>query len=248
MDVFAWYTDTHSQARTHTQIHTPHTCMHYVFAQCLWKSEVIRFHVTVIIDDCKPPCEFYKLNLKFSWFWEILQMKYFHFTLYYGYESLNTYGRILWLKAMCLGSGKKNRQLKAPVFPAEDPGSVISRIQGSNLDGGTDVGAIEECCYLACSPWLAQLAQEWLPSNPSTSIINEHILYAHRQILWRYFLSFKSLYPNKYLGQIYIKFPRSSSMGRYFVPGEYFSIISMQNTTSHFSDTDLFNDLAVLIF
>lgn len=52
---------------------------------------------------------------------------------------------------MCLRSGKKNQQLKAPVFPAEDPGSVISRIHDSNLEGGTVVGAIGECCYLACS-------------------------------------------------------------------------------------------------
>lgn len=36
--------------------------------------------------------------------------------------------------------------------------SVIEGTQGGNLEAGPDAEAIEKCCLLGCSLWLAQLA------------------------------------------------------------------------------------------
>ena len=54
---------------------------------------------------------------------------------------------------------------KEVYFSSHFQGIVHSRVksrqeltQGRNLEAGTDAEAMEGCCLLACSPWLAQPA------------------------------------------------------------------------------------------
>lgn len=37
-------------------------------------------------------------------------------------------------------------------------GNVRAETKYSNLEAGTEAGAMEKCCLLVCFPWMAQLA------------------------------------------------------------------------------------------
>lgn len=106
--------------------------------------------------------------------------------------------------------GKGLFQLTAWHLPPRD---VSAR-----LEAGTGLKAIEECCLLACSSWLLSLlscrTQEWhchcelgLPTSINQPINHSmKKMICHSPIYWRYFLSWKPLFPkDSSLGQVDLK-------------------------------------------